>query len=237
MTPSNIVTSTLASTNNNSLAQTGSASILKLVGFEDALKKLSIKCDNPKELMKKAATNAATRDNALYALVTINGMGGGLLSSVASSNISATVLNGGTIALSGATQLHSFFKNHFSIQEQQEMFIKAIADKAAVIANCTAPATLTHITNSPKTILDALREYGLIEVELVNGKKFFLRNNGLCSIRLGIGSVVLLGISAGCAAAYGYLQYQAITSSQGVSDNMDVAVTTATPQAWGAFAV
>jgi len=229
MTPSNIVTSALTTANNNALAQTGNASILKLVGFEDALKKLEQKCASPGEVM--------TRDNAIYALATINSAGGGLLSSVASSNVSATVLNGGTIVFSGATQLHSFFKNHFSIQEQQEMFIKAIADKPRVIANCTASATRTHITTSPKTILEALRKYGLIEVELVTGDKFFLRNNGLCSIRLGIGSVVLLGISAGCAAAYGYLQYQAITSSQGVSDNMDVAVTTATPQAWGAFAV
>jgi len=228
MTPSYTVNALVNTSSNNTLAQTSGANVLKLAGFEDALKKLEQKCASPGEIM--------TRENALYGLVTINGLGGGLISGLTSSNITATALNGATIIASGATQLHDFFSHHFSIQEQQERLVKAIADKPRVIRNCTAPVTLTHIPASSSAILEALRKYGLIEIELVNTKKFQLKNNGICSIRLGMGSVVSLGLSMGFAAAYGYYQYQAITSGQGVSDDADVAVTTTSPEVWGMLA-
>ena len=232
MTPSNTVNALVNTTSsNNTLAQTSGTNVLKLAGFEDALKKLEQKCASPGEIM--------TRENALYGLVAINGAGGGLLSGVASSNISATVLNGATILASGATQLHGFFTRHFSIQEQQEKIIKAMADakvgSAAAILACTT-ARGAIVANTADAILEALSTHGFINVELANNDKFILKNNGICSIRLGAGSIVTLGLSVGFAAMYAYYQYQAIASSQGVSGDADIDVTTTSPEVWGALA-
>ena len=231
MTPSNTVNALVNTSSTNTLAQTSGANVLKLAGFENALKKLEQKCASPGEIM--------TRENALYALVTINGVGGGLISGLTSSNITATALNGATIIASGATQLHDFFSHHFSIQEQQERLVKAIAAAKVgsdnVIGRCTSVRD-SVVNRTADAILEALSKYGFVKIVLANGKDFQLKNNGICSIRLGMGSVVSLGLSMGFAAAYGYFQYQAIKSGQGVSDDADVAVTTTSREVWGVLA-
>ena len=209
--------------------QTGAP--FELIGFTEALQKLEQNCANPRELM--------SRENALYALVTINGVGGGLISGLSSSTISATVLNGATILATGATQLHSFFSRHFSIQERQEMLIRAIADANVgdkkTVERCTTVGGIA-VAKSAEAILEALSKSGGINIELENGEDIPLKNNGICSIRLVVGSVVTLGLSAGFAAMYGYFQYQAISSGTGVPDNTDTAVATTSSEVWASLA-
>jgi len=55
-----------------------------------------------------------------------------------------------------------------------------------IIGACTSVSG-SVVNRAADAILEALRNYGVINVELANAKKFQLKNNGICSIRLGPG--------------------------------------------------